>query len=126
MFAGGIKRTRMTQTAMGNHALCTRACPFKQRGASGPTAGPVPPPDCSTAGQPVWRPLWFEFPSVEGAFATDDQFLLGPGLLVAPVVKAGGASRPVLLPGPHPWYHAGTGARAPHHRHAPATALHGC
>lgn len=87
------------------------------------TARPVPLLNCAAAGQPVWRPLWFEFPGAEGAFATDDQFLLGPGVLVAPVVKAAAASRPVLLPGPHPWYHVGTGARRLHHRRAPAAAL---
>ena len=36
----------------------------------------------NTTGVPVMRPLWFDFPEEPAAFAMDDEFMLGPGLLV--------------------------------------------
>ena len=36
----------------------------------------------NTTGVPVMRPLWFDFPEESAAFAIDDEFMLGPGLLV--------------------------------------------
>jgi alpha-glucosidase (family GH31 glycosyl hydrolase) len=36
------------------------------------------------SGTPVMRPLWFDFPEEAAAFAVDDEFMLGPGLLVSP------------------------------------------
>ena len=36
----------------------------------------------NTSGVPVMRPLWFDFPEEPAAFAIDDEFMLGPGLLV--------------------------------------------
>eukprot|EP00884_Botryococcus_braunii_P010405 jgi/Botrbrau1/19366/Bobra.0338s0001.1 len=62
-----------------------------------------------TAGLPIMRPMWYEFPSLEAGFAMDDQFMLGPALLVAPVLQAGATSRPVLLPTVSRWFDAHTG-----------------
>ncbi len=56
------------------------------------------------------RPLWFEFPEAKSLFATDDQFMLGPALLVAPVLEEGAKSRSVALPAGPVWYDAATGA----------------
>ena len=36
----------------------------------------------NTTGLPVMRPLWFDFPEVPATYAVEDEFLLGPGLLV--------------------------------------------
>ena len=36
----------------------------------------------NTSGLPVMRPLWFDFPEERATFAVDDEFMLGPGLLV--------------------------------------------
>ena len=44
------------------------------------------------------RPLWFEVPEDPAHFETDDEFLLGPALLVAPVMEEGASQRAVYLP----------------------------
>lgn len=49
-------------------------------------------------GYPVMRPLLFEFPDDEETYAIDDEFMLGPFLLVAPVLKEGAHTREVYLP----------------------------
>ena len=36
----------------------------------------------NTSGLPVMRPLWFDFPEEPATFAVDDEFMLGPALLV--------------------------------------------
>ena len=41
----------------------------------------------STAGTPVMRPLWMEFPREEALFGEEREFLLGPSILVQPVVE---------------------------------------
>ena len=56
------------------------------------------------------RPLWFEFPEAEAAYGVQDQFMLGPALLAAPVLQEGAASRAVLLPQQATWFEASTGA----------------
>ena len=54
-------------------------------------------------GAPSIRPLPLAFPSDTAGFAhADDEYLLGPDLLVAPVVEAGVTSRTVHLP-PGQW-----------------------
>lgn len=63
----------------------------------------------NTEGLPIMRPMWYEFPSLEPGFATEDQFLLGPALLVAPVLEAGASSRILLLPESSRWFDAHTG-----------------
>lgn len=45
-----------------------------------------------------------EFPSDEATFGIDDQFMLGPALLVKPVVEAGQQSVSVYLPPSAKWY----------------------
>ena len=53
----------------------------------------------SAAGVPTMRPLWWEFPADPGAVGVNDQYLLGPSLLVAPVVTQGATTRDVYFPG---------------------------
>lgn len=60
-------------------------------------------------GIPPMRPLFFDFPEDEGCVAVDDAFLLGPDLLVAPVLYAGARSREVYLPAGTTWTDAWTG-----------------
>jgi alpha-D-xyloside xylohydrolase len=60
-------------------------------------------------GAPPMRPLFFDFPQDEAAWSVDDQFLLGPDLLVAPVAEAGARSRSVYLPHGAGWVDARTG-----------------
>lgn len=56
------------------------------------------------------RPVWFEFPEAEATYGVEDQFMLGPVLLAAPVLEEGAAKRQVLLPQQAIWFDAATGA----------------
>lgn len=59
----------------------------------------------ATAGTPSVRALPLAFPGDTAGFAhADDEYMLGPDLLVAPVVQAGVSSRAVHLP-PGRWVH---------------------
>jgi len=49
-------------------------------------------------GAPVIRPMFFEFPRDEQCWLLKDQYMFGPGILVAPVMEAGAVSRNVYLP----------------------------
>ena len=49
-------------------------------------------------GLPVMRALLLDYPDDPTAVGTEDEFLLGDDLLVAPVLKDGEISRPVYLP----------------------------
>jgi alpha-D-xyloside xylohydrolase len=60
-------------------------------------------------GAPVMRPLFFGFPEDAYAWTVDDQFLLGPDILVAPVAEAGARSRTVHLPAGTSWTDTATG-----------------
>jgi alpha-D-xyloside xylohydrolase len=55
-------------------------------------------------GVPTMRPLWWEFPADEGSYGVNDQYLLGPDYLVAPVTKQNATSRSVYFP-PGSWKH---------------------
>lgn len=54
--------------------------------------------EASDLGSPVIRPLFYEFPGDARAWETDDEYLLGPDLLVAPVLERGQTVRSVYLP----------------------------
>jgi alpha-D-xyloside xylohydrolase len=62
-----------------------------------------------TAGIPPMRPLFVDFPDDPAAWDTDDQFLLGPDVLVAPVLQRGARERAVYLPAGVRWVDAWTG-----------------
>jgi alpha-glucosidase/alpha-D-xyloside xylohydrolase len=49
-------------------------------------------------GLPMIRSLGLAFPEDDPAWATDDSFLFGPNLLVAPIYERGAAERAVTLP----------------------------
>jgi hypothetical protein len=46
----------------------------------------------------VWRPLFYEFPDDADSARVEDQFMLGPWLLAAPVVEKGARERELYLP----------------------------
>lgn len=52
----------------------------------------------ATTNEPAIRPLLWHWPTDAEAVATDDVFLLGPDLLVAPVLEEGATTRSVYLP----------------------------
>ena len=49
-------------------------------------------------GMPITRPLWLAYPNDRVAAAQDQEWLLGPNVLVAPVVDEGATSRSVYFP----------------------------
>jgi sulfoquinovosidase len=51
-----------------------------------------------STGMPVTRPLWLQYPSDPVAAEQDQEWLLGPEVLVAPVVTQGARSRVVYFP----------------------------
>src|SRR6266702_2733479 len=57
-------------------------------------------------GVPPMRPMFVDFPVDPVAWEVEDQFLLGPDLLVAPVLRAGARHRAVYLPAGSDWVHA--------------------
>ena len=61
-------------------------------------------------GLPPMRPLFVDFPADPEAWNVEDQFMLGPDLLVAPVIEAGARSRRVYLPAGTNWREAWDGA----------------
>jgi alpha-D-xyloside xylohydrolase len=65
--------------------------------------------EAAVDGTPPMRPLFFEFPDDPRCYEVEDQFLLGPDILVAPVLEHGATSRSVYLPVGPTWYHALTG-----------------
>ena len=54
-------------------------------------------------GVPTVRPLWWEFPDDPAAWGVDDQYLLGPDYLVAPVTAQNATSRAVVFPAGATW-----------------------
>jgi alpha-glucosidase len=54
--------------------------------------------EAEASGAPVWRPLFFEFPDDPVAPGVADQVLVGPSLLLAPVLERGARERRVYLP----------------------------
>jgi alpha-glucosidase len=57
----------------------------------------------STSADPVVAPLPFYFPNDMATYNQDQEFMLGPSLLVAPVATEGAVSRSVYLPGGVNW-----------------------
>lgn len=65
-------------------------------------------------GDPLMRPLFWHYPDDAQSWQTEDQYLFGEDLLVAPVMHAGQRQRDVWLPSGHAWvgldgerYHGG-------------------
>jgi alpha-glucosidase len=62
-------------------------------------------------GQPIMRPLWFEYPKDFKTYLIEDQFMVGRDLLIAPVLKEGQTKRNVYFPEGDDWLDWTTGAR---------------
>ncbi|KAI7856514.1 glycosyl hydrolases family 31-domain-containing protein [Circinella umbellata] len=60
--------------------------------------------DASQVGTPMMRPMFMEFPDDESLFVTEDQFMLGSGIMVKPVTVEGATSTEVYFAGDEPWY----------------------
>lgn len=64
--------------------------------------------DVPKTGEPILRPLWYNFPDDRAAAGVTDEFMLGTGVLVAPVVEKGASERTIYLP-PGKWQDYTTG-----------------
>jgi len=60
-------------------------------------------------GAPAMRPLFFDFPQDDAAWAEETAYMFGPDLLVAPVLEAGVTTRGVYLPKGAAWVEQSTG-----------------
>jgi alpha-D-xyloside xylohydrolase len=60
-------------------------------------------------GDPVIRPMFYEFPADESAWKVEDQYMFGNKYLVAPVFSANTRERQVYLPKGHQWRQLGKG-----------------
>ena len=65
--------------------------------------------DAARTGAPVLRPLVWEFADDEHVATLDDEAMLGPSLLVAPVMEQGATTRDVYLPAGR-WFELASGA----------------
>jgi len=63
------------------------------------------------SGQPVMRPLWYEFPQDKQTYLINDEFMVGEDILVAPVVKEGMTNRGIYLPNGAEWLDWWTGEK---------------
>jgi sulfoquinovosidase len=61
-------------------------------------------------GMPIARPLWLQFPDDRAGWLQDQEFMLGPDVLVAPVVEQSATAREVYFPAGC-WQHGETSAR---------------
>jgi alpha-glucosidase len=62
-------------------------------------------------GEPVTRPTFFDFPDDAACLDDDDSYMIGPDLLVAPIVAPGVTERSVYLPRGAAWTDYWTGER---------------
>jgi alpha-glucosidase len=67
--------------------------------------------DQEQSGTAVMRPLFYDFANTDGMELdrVDDQFLVGPAILQAPIVHQGQQTRLVTLPGQGRWMDVNTG-----------------
>jgi alpha-glucosidase len=72
-------------------------------------------------GAPIMRPLLWHYENDPTAVGTDDQFLLGADLLVAPILRQSAVARSVYLP-PGEWFNFWTGQRHSGHQYVLAKA----
>lgn len=70
-------------------------------------------------GDPVMRPLFYDFPEDPETWQVEDAYLFGPDVLVAPILEAGQTQRAVYLPAGASWRNAATGEVTPGGRWIP-------
>ncbi len=63
--------------------------------------------------EPMLRPTFYDFPEDERCYEECDEAMLGPSLLIAPVVEPGARERSLYLPGGTGWYCLFTGQYHP-------------
>ena len=64
--------------------------------------------EAAKSGAPVMRPLFYDFPEDRTCWETEDAYMFGPDLLVAPVMEEGMRERQIYLPSGCKWTDAYT------------------
>lgn len=54
--------------------------------------------DAHEHGDPIMRPLFYDFPGQKNLWDVTDQYMFGPRYIVAPILSAGQKERRVVLP----------------------------
>ena len=67
--------------------------------------------ETSENGTPIMRPMFYDFYEDKKAWETEDQYMFGPDILVAPVMEEGVSSRAVYLPEGETWTECYTGKK---------------
>ena len=67
--------------------------------------------EASENGSPIMRPMFYDFYEDKNTWETEDQYMFGPDLLVAPVMEEGVSSRTVYLPKGESWTESYTGVK---------------
>jgi len=67
--------------------------------------------ETSENGTPIMRPMFYDFHEDKKAWETEDQYMFGPDILVAPVMEEGVSERRVYLPAGETWTECYTGEK---------------
>ena len=67
--------------------------------------------ETSENGTPIMRPMFYDFYGDKKTWETEDQYMFGPDLLVAPVMEEGVSERSVYLPAGETWTECYTGKK---------------
>ena len=67
--------------------------------------------ETSENGTPIMRPMFYDFCEDKMTWETEDQYMFGPDILVAPVMEAGVTTRRVYLPKGEVWTECYTGKK---------------
>ena len=62
-------------------------------------------------GDPVMRPMFYDFPDDKACYDYENQYMFGPNLLIAPITKAGATKRTLYLPSGAKWTDARNGRK---------------
>jgi alpha-D-xyloside xylohydrolase len=82
-----------------NICACASTCPYIRGLMSA----------AHTRGSPIIRPLFYDFPADDQAWAVEDAYMFGPDVLVAPILFEGQRARDVYLPTGTRWISHGSG-----------------
>jgi alpha-D-xyloside xylohydrolase len=63
-------------------------------------------------GDPIMRPMFYDFPNDRAVWPVEDQYMFGPKYLVAPILGKGQRERVVYLPSGADWREFGAGGEA--------------
>lgn len=67
--------------------------------------------EASENGSPIMRPMFYDFYEDKTTWETEDQYMFGPDILVAPVMEEGVSERTVYLPKGEVWTESYTGKK---------------